>query len=228
MTIDNTPPPPGYVKCDVTGKIVPEDETVVISGKRVCAEGKQILLERLRSGQLMPGELEKPSVGRRFLGSLVDNIIMGAAGGIIGGVGGLAIGSLSLSATMAASAQSSLQALAGVMALVYFGAMHASRGQTVGKIACKMKVVKQDGSPIDSGIAFRRSLFYAGPQVIASIGGALAVMAAGMAGAVVIMILSGAVMAYGLANVISALVDSDQQRALHDRLAGTRVIVVHA
>ena len=32
--------------------------------------------------------------------------------------------------------------------------------------------------------------------------------------------------AYGIVNIIMALVDRDKQRALHDRLAGTRVIRV--
>jgi len=48
--------PPGMGRCEVTGQVVPEDELVLIHGQRVCAEGKAILLERLKAGEAMPGE----------------------------------------------------------------------------------------------------------------------------------------------------------------------------
>lgn len=37
--------------CQVTGKVVPGDQIIEFQGYRVCAEGKQILLDRLRSGE---------------------------------------------------------------------------------------------------------------------------------------------------------------------------------
>jgi hypothetical protein len=44
------------VQCDVTGKWVSPDDTVEFQGFRVCAEGKEILLDRLRSGEsIAPG-----------------------------------------------------------------------------------------------------------------------------------------------------------------------------
>jgi hypothetical protein len=33
---------------------------------------------------------------------------------------------------------------------------------------------------------------------------------------------------YGLANVVVALCDTNQQRAIHDRIAGTRVVMIAA
>lgn len=40
-----------FAPCEVTGKIVPEDELVRFKGKHVCMEGKQILLDRIMRGE---------------------------------------------------------------------------------------------------------------------------------------------------------------------------------
>lgn len=228
MTIDNTPPPPGYVKCDVTGKIVPEDETVVISGKRVCAEGKQILLERLRSGEMMPGELEKPSVGRRFGCIFVDNLLMRVIDGAIGFAGLAVVGTMQPTTSSAVATQLGFQTVVALIILSYFGFMHAARGQTLGKMAGKLKVVRRDGSPIDAGIAWRRAFFYAGPQLVGPMIAAVCALVSVEIAGIASIVTGLAILGYGLANVICALNDKEEQRALHDRLAGTRVIVVRA
>ena len=46
---------------------------------------------------------------------------------------------------------------AGVIFFVYEGLMLASRGQTLGKMALRIKVVRADGSPISKGQAWGRS-----------------------------------------------------------------------
>ncbi len=213
MTLDAATVSPGMGQCAITGKVVPEDELVLINGQRVCAEGKAILLDRLRSGEALPGELEKPTVLRRFGCIFLDTIILGVPFAILNGVLGAAkpgafviLGTVSL--------------LSAVVPIVYFGAMHAARGQTVGKIAGKLKVVNNlDGSPITAKTAWIRSLAYLGPGLLSG----LAMMTANLP------IMAGARMivgAYGLTNVIFALVDTSRQRALHDRIAGTRVVEI--
>ncbi len=146
-------------QCAVTGSIVPEDELVTIQGQRVCAEGKAILLEHLRAGVALPGELERPTVLRRFGCIFVDGIIMGVAGAIIGGVaggamgvGGTRVGGIAFVAT--------ISLLTNTFTLLYFALMHGSRGQTVGKMAGKLVVVNLDGSPIGMRTAFARALAY--------------------------------------------------------------------
>lgn len=52
------PPEPGMdnmVQCEITGQWVPQDETVVIQGYRVCAEGKAELLDSLAAGDHIGG-----------------------------------------------------------------------------------------------------------------------------------------------------------------------------
>ncbi len=212
MAIGNAPQP-GMAQCSVTGKFVPEDELVTIQGQRVCAEGKAILLERLKSGETMPGELEKPTVIRRFGSIFLDGLLIGVPSAIASGV--LAAG----------TPEDQLPVTLGIVTLVstavavlYFGAMHASRGQTVGKMAGKIVVVNNsDGSKISAGTAYIRALAYSGPSFITG-------LAYFTNNDSALLIANGFVSIYGIANILFALFDRSRQRSLHDRIAGTRVV----
>ena len=76
-------------------------------------------------------------VGIRFLAFLIDVVIIGVVGGVLNGV--------------AAAAQNSsvtvvIDVIVGVLTLVYFIAMEATQGATLGKMALGLRVVKTDGS----------------------------------------------------------------------------------
>ena len=216
MTTEYAPLPPGMGQCSVTGAIVPEDELVTIQGQRVCAEGKAILLDRLRAGETLPGEVEKPTVLRRFGAILLDSIILSltcaAIGAVIGAINYKTIGQPN-------------NPLFGVISLIafvittaYFTLLHGTRGQTVGKMAAGLRVVNNtDNSPISMQTALLRAFYYTGPNLVSSV--VLFSM-----NATLINVATVVVWLYGLVNLICALVDSDRQRSLHDRLAGTRVI----
>lgn len=222
MSSFNAPPPPppmnagpgpGMAQCSVTGKWVPEDEIVTLHGQRVCAEGKAILLERLRSGEAMPGELEKPTVLRRFGSIFLDNLILGIPTGIatVVIIGGRPDAFLPTAI---------LTMISSIVYIVYFGAMHASSGQTVGKKAGKIRVVRDaDGGAIAPNAAYVRAIAYAGPNFISG----LSYLTQSEA---LIGIISIVVGLYALCDVIFALADRARQRSLHDRIAGTRVIDV--
>ena len=85
----------------------------------------------------------------------------------------------------------------GIVKLAYFVAFTAVGGQTIGKMAAGIRVVAEDGTPVDAVVAVRRTL-----------AGAVSVAALGIGFAL-------------------ALFDP-QHRALHDRIARTRVIGVAA
>src|SRR5262245_48561459 len=85
-------------------------------------------------------------------------------------------------------------AFLGLLKLAYFGAFTAACGQTIGKMAMRIRVVADD-VPLDPARAARRTLV-----------SAVSLLAAG-------------------AGFLPVLVDPDR-RALHDRLAGTRVVQV--
>jgi len=209
---------PEMVTCEVTGDAVPADETVTLHGKRVGARGKQILIERLETGQKIDDRPEAPSFGQRFGASFLDGIIVALFSGALGLAGGLLL----------AQSQSSLDAvrfgaifqLIGVaIGVAYFTFQHAANGQTVGKRVAKTRAVMLDGSPMWMGSAFVRALAFTGVQALMPllllIGGVGIAAAAGIVNIVVVV--------YLLANAITVLASSDK-RALHDMIAGTRVI----
>jgi uncharacterized RDD family membrane protein YckC len=227
---------PQMGQCSVTGKMVPEDELVTIHGQRVCAEGKAILLQRLKAGEAMPGEMEKPPVLRRVGCIILDSIILGVPFWIFGALLGA-----TYFARGAAVGRGMLALLAAVVSIVYFGYLHAMRGQTLGKMTGKIVVVNLDGSPISTQTAFIRALAYAGPNLLSSLallfiaftvttppvaGPVGPVGPTGAAGTLwLTSLIAMLVGAYGLANCLFALFDRNAQRALHDRIAGTRVIL---
>jgi uncharacterized RDD family membrane protein YckC len=197
--------------CAVTGQVVPEDELVTIHGQRVCAEGKAILLDRLKAGEGLPGELATPSQIRRLGCIILDGLIVGVPFGVANAV-------LRADSTQPNLATVGLISIIGTaVAIVYFGQMHASRGQTVGKIAGKTKVVNMDGTPITMQTAYIRAIAYTGISVVSGI--------AYLTGSVgLIGITSLIVGIWGFSNAVACLVDRKFQRTLHDRISGTRVI----
>ena len=94
---------------------------------------------------------------------------------------------------------------------------HGLRGQTLGKMAGKCKVVRPDGSDIGMGRALLRWFCFAGPQVVTP----FAPYFGSVEAAATFNMVAGG---YVIINIVCLLLDTSQNRALHDRLAGTRVI----
>ena len=208
MTLQDTDPSPHTAQCSVTGKMVPEDELVTFQGQRVCAEGKAILLDRLQAGEGIPGEFKRPTVLRRFACIFLDGLIIGVPFVIASQV----------VVTMSSPAMGGAVSLLAVIAqIVYFGQLHGSSGQSVGKKAGKLMVVNLDGSKISMQSAYVRAVAYAGPGVLTSIATLLGSLP-------LVGVASGIVGLYSISNTLVALFDSKRQRAIHDRIAGTRVI----
>ncbi|GJM24078.1 MAG: hypothetical protein DHS20C16_04930 [Phycisphaerae bacterium] len=223
--------PPGTAQCEITGKWVPEDELIIIQGKRVCAEGKAELLDRLRGGEAMPGELECPTALRRFGCMFVDNLVMSLFGFVVGmvfGVGGFGLFG-GATPTGINTFTAILQVVVGtIIPLAYYVGYHGKTGQTPGKKMGKIKVVRIDGSDINYNIAFWRILWYQGPGMVVGFISLLAIASTSNALLAVVGIFAILNGIYYLVNALAALLDKGKQRAIHDRLAGTRVIMVDA
>ena len=110
-----------------------------------------------------------------------------------------------------------VQLVVAVISVGYFSLMHGTRGQTVGKMAGKLRVIRVDGRPMDLQTGFIRALGYHGLNLVAAALTLTGVPALQMTA-------SGIVLVYLLANVVVALCDRSQQRAIHDHIAGTRVV----
>ena len=87
-----------------------------------------------QQGVSAQAEMQYVGVGPRFLAILIDSIIIGVIGGILGAIfrdsPGLSGG------------------VTGLLALAYFIVLEGTQGATLGKMALGLRVVKTDGSPI--------------------------------------------------------------------------------
>jgi len=214
--------PPGLVACDITGKVVPEEETVVLHGYRVCAEGKAELLERLKAGEMVSGELEHPTVMARFGAMFIDGLVFLPVVLVLI----MIVGFSAFATTTAAGAGASVnlaviatQLAPPAFGVAYFALMHGWRGQTLGKMAVRIKVVQANGQPISMMTAFLRALYYQGVGLLSGVLVSIALLVEQPA----LMVLSNLASLYFVVSVVWALFDK-QQRAIHDLLARTRVV----
>ena len=140
---------------------------------------------------------------QRVAAAIVDAIVVGVAGAIVGGVVAAVLDAGDEAAT-------GIAAFAGIVATAaYYGALMARtgsrNGQTWGKQAVGIRVVRADGAPVEIGFALAREL-------------------------VVKMLLFGyvAIVTLYLATILNYLwpLWDAQNRALHDRIVRSRVVRV--
>lgn len=214
--------PEGMVQCEVTGKWIVSEDSVSFQGKTVSAEGKNILLRQLHGDTPPPEEtLRRPSIPRRFFFSLiVDPLILFAAAFAIIYVLSFFFPLLSMRLSYADYSNPFFALFVGVPIFLYYFIMHAVWGQTLGKMLGGYKVVKDDGSPISTGQAFLRAFWFYGPQLLARIMGWYYPFHA--------KTFVHADTVLSLASGLVLLFDSGKNRALHDFLSGTRVVMVRS
>ena len=109
-------------------------------------------------------------VAIRFVALLIDSIILG----IIGWILGVLFGVYTLGFSMRPQAAlSGWGIVAFIIYIAYFTYLEGTRGQTIGKRVMGIKVVKEDGSPIDMGTAFIRNILRVIDGLIAYLVGAI-------------------------------------------------------
>ncbi len=224
----NNPPSEKVRRCEVTGEILPVDSLVKFQGKWVSEKGKQILLERLRSGEpLELPHISRPGVWRRLLCISFDNLVLILLNLAIMLLLGL-VGVGPLVSNSAGNAHHVSTFLRGIgigqivvflVGTAYFGIMQAAGGQTLGKQIGREKVVRKDGSPIDTKTAVIRGACYVMPNLLFGIGAIPGDMS-------LLFICYVASIIWALADILFLVNDSRLKRALHDRLAGTKVILL--
>ncbi|MCC7193868.1 MAG: RDD family protein [Phycisphaeraceae bacterium] len=212
---ETTAPAPGQMQCQLTGEWLPEDQTIILRGLRVSAEGKQELLERLLAGDPLPGESLKPTFGKRFGALFIDNLLIFIPIWILG----LVVSAQMSTATDAGLMQTAISIFGIAVCFLYTVVLHAKYGQTLGKRATGIKVVMLNGSPISMRTSIKRSLIFYGPQVIGPIL-TVTLIDYEMIG----VTLTGLGSLFYFADCIVTLADR-QQRSIHDQLAGTKVIL---
>jgi uncharacterized RDD family membrane protein YckC len=218
--------PSGLVRCEITNKLDPEEDIVTIQGYRVCAEGKAELLDRLKRGDRPPGVLDRPSVQRRFGGMFLDGLIFGVVYMV---VTISVLGTMTLAPGPAPGSSAVIilwQLIYSVITAAYFVLMHGRYGQTLGKMAARIKVVRHDGGNIGMGTSALRYIYFQGPALLGTALLTAAFMLDSPPLEVSAAAMSGLSSIYVLISGVLAALDRDQQRAIHDRLAMTRVVAL--
>lgn len=179
-------PVAGGEVCSQCQQPFPPDEMIRYEGRFVCAGCKPLFFQRLKEGALPAGEHEYAGFWIRFGAKFIDGLIMQIVSVILNL--GLAFSGLQQDVLIWASTGISLVVNAAY-AIYFIGRF----GATPGKMACKLKVIRPDGSPLSFGRATGRYF-------------------AELVSAMTLMI-----------GYLMAAFD-EQKRALHDRIADTRVV----
>ena len=223
-----------WVTCPVTHRRLPRRDTVELEGQRLSVEGLRLVESRRTTGQRLPGQPTAPSVPRRAAALAADAL----AAVVLYLLASAAVALVSLFISRGGQAELSLttqDALALAQTLLfltlliaYLTLAHRLTGQTLGKLAAKLRVTQSDGaSPITWPQALLRSLLTVGPWLLPPTLAFAARFALDFSWQqFVATALLLAATAYTLIDAAFALFDPGQRRTLHDRLTRSRVITL--
>ncbi|HEV7428464.1 MAG TPA: RDD family protein [Thermoanaerobaculia bacterium] len=140
----------GVRRCSRCGSTFCRDCLVEIAGAPYCAMCKTEQLLDVRSG--VSGPLDVAGIGRRFVALFLD--------GLVTGIPTLIIVFIWMGTMRQVGPRffSPIFWVPTVASVIYQAAMLKARGQTLGKIAMKVKVVRPDGSDISGGQAWGREV----------------------------------------------------------------------
>ncbi len=94
-------------------------------------------------------QMEYQGIGIRFVSLVIDSLIISIIFGALGNI---------LGAGMMRQGSWSVGLLSFAFYIAYYTYLEGTRGQTIGKMITKIKVVREDGRPIDMQQAFKRNI----------------------------------------------------------------------
>ncbi len=142
------------VRCSECGKLFPADEVVSIEGQPVCAGCKPIAVQKIKEGIHLSGSMHYASfwirVGAKIIDSIIQQVVVRALAFFLGlGLGGAGITDPSTAAIIGGI-------LGFGFAAGYSIFFNGKYGATPGKMACKLRILRPDGSPLGYGRACGR------------------------------------------------------------------------
>ena len=153
--------PPGQAVCAECGGVFPVDDTIAMGTGRVCAGCKPIAVQKMQEGlSIGTSALKLATIGTRFAAAFLDGVILKFAAlilymacgyGFYGGMFGRRPDHPDMSGL-----DWILFAVSMLLGVTYETVFVAKYGATPGKMACKIKVVVADGSPVSYGRALGR------------------------------------------------------------------------
>ena len=183
--------------CAECGGVFNRDDMIPHGSVYICARCKPVFMQKLAEGaKLNTGGLDYASIGLRFGAMVLDGILLWIVSFATQMLVMVFIGSTMNSAPeMALVVQLVSVAVQMAIGVSYEGLMVGKYGATLGKMACKIKVVTADGGRVTYPRAFGRYFAKLLSSLICLIG------------------------------YIMALFDKEEKRALHDRICSTRVVM---
>lgn len=148
--------PAGGVICAECGKPFAADEVVRFGDRYVCAACKPTFVQRMQEGAVPTGTLDYASFGVRLGAKILDGLILWVVNtGISFGLG-MAMGVTKGDPT-ASMVFLGITVLIQLVINFSYGTFFLGKfGATPGKMACKIKVVRADGTPLTYGRACGR------------------------------------------------------------------------
>ncbi len=157
----NVPAPtnlaPDEVVCAECGKVFKASDTIQHGNARVCAGCKPMFLQKIAEGAHIGGGLNYASFGLRFGAYFLDGIILYAVNTGISLIAGLTPGQ-AVGVTPATRLTTTLILFFVQMAvgISYDVIMVGKYGATLGKMACKIKIVTAEGQRVSYARALGR------------------------------------------------------------------------
>jgi uncharacterized RDD family membrane protein YckC len=152
----------GGVECVECKKVFPMGEVIAYENLWVCGGCKATFFQKLKEGARITGTLEYASVPIRWGADILDAIILYVVNFGIGLIVGFALAGSQETALAAQLITMGVGMLIGVAYQTFFvGKFSASPG----KMACKIKIVRPDGTPI----SYQRAMGRAFAEILSSL-----------------------------------------------------------
>ena len=146
----------GSVLCAECGKSFAADDVVRFGDRSVCAACKPTFLQRMQEGAVTTGALDYATFGTRFGAKILDSLILWVVNTGMTIALGMAVG-VAQGDPKASMVFLGVTIVIQTLVNVAYGTFFLGKfGATPGKMACKIKVVRPDGSPLTYGRACGR------------------------------------------------------------------------
>ena len=144
--------------CAECGGVFNLQDTIPYGNIRVCANCKPVFMQKLAEGaRLNDGQMVYAKFWTRFAAVFLDGLILYVVNFVIGLIGGLGFSqAIGAQPTRAIALQIILAFVQLVIGMSYEAILIGKYGATLGKMACKIKVVTAEGGKVSYGRAFGR------------------------------------------------------------------------
>ena len=152
--------PADAVVCSECGKLYDRAEVIAYGERLVCGGCKPAFVQKLREGAVGPEPLAVAGFWIRFVAWFADFLLLTLANAALGFVLGLGLASglQSNRPEVSLAVQMGISLVGLLIALTYETVMVGRYGATLGKMACRLKVVTADGGPVSYARALGRYL----------------------------------------------------------------------